>query len=417
MRLPPPARLWMLAGLLAGAIAGPRGRAEPPEPIPGPDDETRTVNILEARDAGTLGVTARGRGEDKVKLTLRNTSPHRLKVVMPPGLVAAAATGQLQSMGLGAPDNVAGAFGAFDPGDTSVGTPRERGVAVPAGKAIDLVLPAVCLNFGLATPTVHDVFRLVDVDDYTADPAARQALRGLATLGTSHGVAQAVAWNAFNGLTFEELARQTVRPFNAPEIALAEGFLAHLDDGAAQANGRLTIRVVGEGPLAESARRLDRGVDGRKILGLTARSAPAPAAPIAPALHLGLSLSPSKVDGPAQARLTVRYAPAGGPWRDLGGAPTRLDAWGVEPDGPALAEAVDRAVAAAFVTARPARRTSGLTTLRIDNRLPFTLAHVVVLAGDEPIPFPALGIGPGRRGTASIQAAKGTIDRVELNGL
>ena len=50
-------------------------------------------------------------------------------------------------------------------------------------------------------------------------------------------------------------------------------------------------------------------------------------------------------------------------------------------DGPGLARALDHAVASAFVTVKPARRGSRSTTLKVENRLPFTLANVMIKAG------------------------------------
>ena len=426
---------WMVAGLFsAGAMLAFRAGAETPEPIPGPEEGTRTVNILKARDAGAIAVVARGKGEDRVRISIRNTSGRRLKVVMPPGLVAAAATGQLQSMGLGEAENLGGAFGTFDPGnsysegdgmDLADGSTRGRGVVVPPGLAVDLVMPGVCLNFGLPTPTPHDVFRLVDVDEYTPQPSARKALRSLARIGTSHGVAQAIAWHVFNGMSFDELAQQQVQTFNAHELALAAGFVDRLgDDGgdlldpAALTRDRITIQVQGEGPLLTVAHRLEDDLDGHRILGLPVRaSAPRGESPTAPALHLDILLAPGKVGSPPRARVIVRYAASRGAWSTLGIAPLEVDGAWSNLDGPTLGEAVDRAIAGAFVSARPIRHSVGLTTLRIDNRLPFTLAHVIVQAGTAPVPLPAIGIGPGRHGSASIQAARGTIDRVELNGL
>ena len=71
-------------------------------------------------------------------------------------------------------------------------------MTVPAGQKVDLDIPAVCLNFGLPTPTPRDKFRLMDVDDYSKDVRVRKALRCLATLGTSHGTAQAAMWRVCN---------------------------------------------------------------------------------------------------------------------------------------------------------------------------------------------------------------------------
>ncbi len=196
-------------------------------------------------------------------------------MILPPGLVAASAAGQgraggggFQSMGLGSVGNQPGAFGEFRAaasasasGLQSVAVSDEapdRAVTVPAGRTVELSIPAVCLNFGIATPTPRDRFELVDVDDYTPDPRARKALRSLATLGTSHGVAQAVAWNVFNGVPFEAMAAQHGKVVNPHETSLAARFVEALDasgssdlvDRAYLNEGRVFIQVEGEGPLA-----------------------------------------------------------------------------------------------------------------------------------------------------------------------
>ena len=41
-----------------------------------------------------------------------------------------------------------------------------------------------------------------------------------------------------------------------------------------------------------------------------------------------------------------------------------------------LSKAIDRAIAGAFVTVKPARRTLGTTTLKVENRLPFTITQL-----------------------------------------
>ncbi len=85
----------------------------------------------------------------------------------------------------------------------STGEPGSRSVAVPAGESVDVSIPGVCLNYGLPAPTPRDTLTLMDVDTYTTDPRIRKALRTLATVGTSHGVAQAVMWHLCNDLPFE----------------------------------------------------------------------------------------------------------------------------------------------------------------------------------------------------------------------
>ena len=217
------------AGLAAGLISGSMfigastatAQTKPPatadtEPSSGPIAvATETVNLLQASAAGDLTVVARGQGQEKVRLSIRNRSARRLNVIVPPGMVAASTVGQggrgagggggMQSMGLGSAANQEGAFGDFQgtggpAGLRSVGTfdePRTREIAVPVGETIEINIPAVCLNYGWPTPTARDTFRLMSVDEYTADPRIRKALRSLATYGTSLGVAQSVMWRVW----------------------------------------------------------------------------------------------------------------------------------------------------------------------------------------------------------------------------
>src|SRR5439155_13768916 len=170
--------------------------------------------------------------------------------------------GGRQSVGMGAVTNREGAFGEFQGNQAiaglrsvpATGAPPRQSVAVPVGETIELSIPAVCLNYGLPSPTGRDTLQLVDVDTYTTDPRIRKALRSLATLGTSHGVAQAVMWRLCNDLPFELMAEQTGKIMNLHEIALAARFVDLLDqsnsaealDPAALSESRIWVEVQGE---------------------------------------------------------------------------------------------------------------------------------------------------------------------------
>src|SRR5262245_42935121 len=104
-------RAWSAAGLTSGLFL--LGAQPPAQTSPAEDGRstaapvavvTETVDLLKASKAGDLGVVARGQGQDRVRLSIHNTSAKRLNVVLPPGLVASSAAGQrgggLQSMGL-----------------------------------------------------------------------------------------------------------------------------------------------------------------------------------------------------------------------------------------------------------------------------------------------------------------------------
>ena len=115
------------------------------------------------------------------------------------------------------------------------------------------------------------------------------------------------------------------------------------------------------------------------------------------------------------------HAATAGKWQTLGKTSFVEGSSAAVIDAPALAKALDHAVASQFVSAKPVRRTKGSTVLKVENRLPFTLANVMVKTGESSgapiVTIEGLGIGPARSAAAPIQAANGVIERVELNGL
>jgi hypothetical protein len=410
---------------------------------------TETIDLLTASKAGDLDVVARGHSQERVQVSIRNRSARRLNVIVPPGLVAASTTGQagagagglgrLQSMGLGSAANREGAFGEFRATAPAGGLrsvpasdePRSRMVTVPVGETVKFWLPSVCLNYGLPSPTGRDTFRLMDVDEYSSDPRVRVALRSLATYGTSLGVAQAVMWRVCNNLPFETMAEQTGKVMNIHEIALASRFVAALDlvhagglvDPASLSHARIFVVVRGEGSLAPEGRRLEGQLDGLRILGLPvqlAESEELPSGP-APALFLNVTLTSAKI-GETRGRIVVSYCSQTDSWLPLGKVAFRENTSVAVLDGPSFSKAIDRATAGTFVTVKPAHRTVGSTTLKVENRLPFTISNLVVKAGTSSgspsVPFEGVGVGPGRSALLPIQAATASlVEHVELNGL
>jgi hypothetical protein len=434
---------WTWAGSAAGLfgwlfLALSTFAEEPREPVPSADLIADSVPILQAEREGRIDLDIRGQGDDQVRFQIRNTSGQRLRVVLPPGLVAVAAAGQepFQSMGLGVPTDRQGSFGQFRADASGFrsmpldGVGHEEGLVIPADATVDLDVPSVCLNFGLPTPKSRDRFRLVDVDSYTTDPRARKALRSLATLGTSQTVAQAVVWSVFNGLTFPQLLSQNAHKLNYHEVAQAARFIEALDqstdtelvDPARLTEGRVFVRIQGEGALAEEAKRLNEEIDGCRLLGLPVRALTDGSTPeaTAPALHLQIQLT-SGGSQPTRGRIVVRVKMINGQWRVLGVVPLKQPAYSGNLDGPFLVDAIDRSVSQAFVSARVAGRNPGSTNLRIENRLPFSVSSVVLQAGEgdqtAPVELRGLGIGPMRSTLAPISASRGAVDRVELNGL
>ena len=416
--------------------------ADPEKTSPPAQVVTETVDLLEASKSSRLNVVARGQGPDRVRLTIRNMSQTRLNVVLPPGLVAVSAAGQggrpLQSVGLGMLSNRPGGFGQFRDARTSDGlrsvavedVSTDSAMTVPAGESVDLVVPGVCLNYGLPAPTPRDTFTLMDVDSYTTDNRVRKSLRSLCLLGTSQGVAQAVMWRVCSDLPFETMAAQAGKVLNEPEIALAARFVEALDVSAGRelvdpgllTERRVFVRIQGAGPLASEARRLNDQLEGERLLGLPISVTPGDELPdaSAPALSIKVVLTATRA-GETQGRIGVSYAPMAGQWTPLGKAAFQDGSSLAVMDGKSLARALDRAVASAFVTVKPAKRSVGSTTVRVENHLPFTLASVKLRAGSSAggptVPFRGVGIGPARSALLPIQAATAIVEQVELNGL
>ncbi len=341
-------------------------------------------------------------------------------------------------MGLGSVSNRIGSFGAFAsiaPTESSsfrsVATHADvadRRVAVPAGQSVELTVVSVCLNFGARTPNLRDKFELVDVDQYTSDPRARRALRSLATFGTSHGVAQAVAWRVYNDVSFEAMHDQGTKIMNASEVALAARFVEALDSSSSElidpsylTENRLFVRVNGEGALAAQANRLARELDGLRVLGLPVRSTAADdARASSPAVLLNVFLS-AAANGETRGRIVVNQTDISGRWLPLGKTAFTDGSAITVLDGPGLARALDRAVASAFVTVKTAKKSQTVTTLRVENRLPLTIANVSLKVGNSAgapmVQFPGLAIAPSRAVTVPVRAPSATLERVDLNGL
>ena len=421
-----PVRVWPAVGLFSGLMilgsspaTAQSSRPDDPEKISPPANVAMdTVDLLKASKVGDLSVVARGQGQDRVRLTVRNTSSKRLNVVLPAGLVASAAgQGQgrgLQSMGLGMFFNRPGSFGQFrgtggDEGRQSVAiddSALNPSMTVPAGESLDVTVAAVCLNFGLPAPTPRDKLTLVDVADYSTDSRVRKSLRSLCLLGTSQGVAQAVMWRVCNDLSFEAMASQAGKVINEHEIALAARFIEALDGSTASdmvdartlTEGRVFVKIQGEGALANDSERLNKQVEKFHLLGLPVRVVDRDELPsMSAALFIKVVLTDGKT-GETRGRIMVSHSSAADQWAPLGKARFQDTRSVYVLDGKVMSQIIDRAIGAAFVTVKPARRTVGSTTLKVDNHLPFTLATVTVKAGSSAgaRPFPSTVWGSAR---------------------
>ncbi len=401
---------------------------------------TETVQILDAARSGDLAVTVRGAGDDHVAFRLINKSARRLNVVIPPGLVAAASTGQpggggFQSMGLGVPTTNPGSFGAFrSPGSSGEGFRSVaaapaliEGIGVSPGQTIHLSVPSVCLNFGVATPMAKNVFTLQTVEDFTRDARVRKALKSLSTLGTSQGVAQATMWNVCNGMTFEQIAGQSVKTINPAELAQAARFVEALDASTTDLvepsyfqQGRLLVHLSGDATVEKEVVRLNGDLGSVRMMGLPVSTIETEADLVARpgTVFIDARLS-SKKPGSTAVRVVVRGVTAFGEWKSFGQLDARISESSTGLTAEAFADDLGKAIARNFVSATVVRRTPGSTTVRVANHLPMTISDLTLKAGKagDVVGFEAVGIGPMRNATVTIPAASAVVDGVILNGL
>jgi hypothetical protein len=270
----------------------------------------------------------------------------------------------------------------------------------------------------------------MDVDDYSSDVRVRKALRSLATYGTSHGVAQAAMWRICNDVPFSVMLEQRMKAINSHEVALAARFVeavnnsgaSDLVDPAYLAEGRMFVRISAERGLAKEAERLTSELNGLRVLGLPVRvlDESEARAVAAPAALLNVVLTGSQT-GETRGRVVLSRADASGNWTPLGKTTFSEASTASVLDGAGLARALDRAVSSAFVSLKTTRRSSNVTMLRVENRLPFTLSNVTLKAGGSsggpPVAFAGLGIAPGRAAVVPVQAPSAVVDHVAFNGL
>ncbi len=247
-----------------------------------------------------------------------------------------------------------GAFGEFQ-GEAAVAGLRSvppttdaatRSVAVPAKETVDVSVAGVCLNYGLPAPTGRDTLILMDVDTYTTDPRIRKALRSLATLGTSHGVAQAVMWRLCNDLSFETMMEQASgKVMNVHEVALAARFVEALEESnstdlveqAALTESRIFVQVEGAGTLARDARRLQGQLEGLHVWECRSKWSNTETIPpsSAPALALKVILTEAKT-GETRGRIVVNACSEPNAWSPFGKVAFRDNSSISVLDGPAL---------------------------------------------------------------------------------
>jgi hypothetical protein len=85
------------------------------------------------------------------------------------------------------------------------------GFLVPPGKTRTIRFATVCLEHGKPEPSPRIPYRLQPLDSVSQDPRLEFVLMALANGRVPQRVAQAAAWHVANGLSWEQLAAETIR--------------------------------------------------------------------------------------------------------------------------------------------------------------------------------------------------------------
>jgi hypothetical protein len=104
-------RIVLWGGLLAALVgAGTTLASEPAKPDK-TEPEITEISLTEGARSGQISVKAEGLGDGRMAVSVANKSHRRLRVVLPPGLVAVGATGQFGGGGGGIGGGGGGGFG------------------------------------------------------------------------------------------------------------------------------------------------------------------------------------------------------------------------------------------------------------------------------------------------------------------
>jgi hypothetical protein len=229
---------WMLvAGLAAGG--------EPRSKVllnPKFDPDAEQVELFAALEAGRIAARMLPRNADGGALFLENLTDRPLTVVLPEAVVGVQVLPQFANVFQNTPPTGPGANAGpgagpnqpigtgFPPGGTGPGgipnvnvnlplngPPGQNFFSIPPERIVRVPYHSVCLRHGAVEPKQGNVYRLVRVEEFSADPRLPELLRLVGSQAESQAALQAAAWHIANGMSWEELEAKRFRRAAAPD--------------------------------------------------------------------------------------------------------------------------------------------------------------------------------------------------------
>ena len=303
-------------------------------------DPYTNVSLLDGLRSGTIEAKAVGTGDGRMNLTIRNKSGRRLRVVLPPGLIASGASGQFGGMGGGMGGMGGGGMGGGMGGGSTVMMPTMGLMEVanmfmrltgdmdswdytsvfssmfmgggmmgggmrsvpPSGLPYATLspdqtrtLPTPLVGIGQSTtgfPTKGESLEIGDATKADLSKPIQNALTRLSVMKAPTVVSQMVMWNLSAGLSWEEIARRAKGTATADDFALAQDLAARLqkeDSLKEWETGRIHWEVSSGGKDDVLADALGGWFKERQMLGLVLQPG-VPSAPERPSLAVRVQL-------------------------------------------------------------------------------------------------------------------------------
>lgn len=206
------------------------------------DPDAPQVELFAALEAGQIAARMMPRDASGGSLFLENLSDRPLTVVLPEAVVGVQVlpqfgnlfqgtlpSGQTGNAGAGAGTNQPIGTG-FPPGGTGPGgipgvnvnlplngPPGQNFFSIPPERIVRVPYHSVCLRHGAVDPKQGNIYRLVRVEEFSADPRLPELLRLVGSQAESQAALQAAAWHIANGMSWEELEAKRFRRAAAPD--------------------------------------------------------------------------------------------------------------------------------------------------------------------------------------------------------
>ena len=197
------------------------------EPVEG----FESVDMFQAIESGDINVVIKTRSSANSNLMFTNKSNRPLAIQIPPAFAGVPVMrqglgggGGGLGGGGGGLGGGGGGFGGGAGGGQGIGGGGGRGGGgggfggggggrgggggifnIPPGRVGKININTVCLEHGKQDPRPRMEYKVVPIEELTADPKVHQMIQMLANDEITQNVAQAAAWNAANGLSWEEM--------------------------------------------------------------------------------------------------------------------------------------------------------------------------------------------------------------------